>query len=224
MYPFGNINVGTNPGDGTGDPLRVAFETINDNFANIAAGNITVTAPVTSVVGRTGNIYLTVNDIIGAVSTGALASDIANAQISGSSVNLSAFFGSYVGNISAGNVSATGVTANQFTFANGTPILSTIIQNQISNNTGSFIQFNNTTGDILMDVNGIQVANVAIAGPTGLLTVIGGIKATSGLSAQTANLASIGYTMGNSQNWTSSVFTVGDALDQLAQRLKASGH
>jgi hypothetical protein len=75
-----------------------------------------------------------------------------------------------------------------------------------------------------MDVNGIQVANVAIAGPTGLLTITGGIHATAAVTAPTANLASIGYTMGNSQNWTTSVFTVGDALDQLAQRLKASGH
>jgi len=65
-YPFGNVNVGTNPGDGTGDPLRTAFETINSNFANIASGNVTVTAPVTTVAGRTGNIVLTVNDIIGA--------------------------------------------------------------------------------------------------------------------------------------------------------------
>jgi hypothetical protein len=65
-YPFGNVNVGTSPGDGTGDPLRVAFETINNNFANIASGNITVIAPVQSVAGRTGNVLLTVNDVLGA--------------------------------------------------------------------------------------------------------------------------------------------------------------
>jgi hypothetical protein len=65
---FANINVGNYPSDGTGDPLRTAFIKINDNFANITAGNITVNAPVKSVVGRTGNVILTVNDIIGAVS------------------------------------------------------------------------------------------------------------------------------------------------------------
>ena len=69
-YPFGNVNVGSNPGDGTGDPLRVAFQTINNNFANIASGNITVTAPVLSVAGRTGNITLTASDVIGVASTG----------------------------------------------------------------------------------------------------------------------------------------------------------
>lgn len=69
-YPFGNVNVGTNPGDGTGDPLRTAFTTINNNFANIANGNVTVTAPVQSVAGRTGNIILTINDIIGGDTAG----------------------------------------------------------------------------------------------------------------------------------------------------------
>lgn len=29
------INIGANPNDGTGDPLRVAFEKVNDNFSNL---------------------------------------------------------------------------------------------------------------------------------------------------------------------------------------------
>jgi hypothetical protein len=46
---FANVNVGTTAGDGTGDPLRVAFNKINLNFANIAggqldAGNVAYTA------------------------------------------------------------------------------------------------------------------------------------------------------------------------------------
>ena len=69
-YAFGNVNIGANPGDGTGDPLRVAFNTINNNFANIASGNITVTAPVLSVAGRQGNITLTINDIVGGNTAG----------------------------------------------------------------------------------------------------------------------------------------------------------
>ena len=66
MYPFGNVNIGTSPGDGTGDPLRTAFSTINNNFANIANGTVILNAPVQSVAGRTGNIILTVNDLTGA--------------------------------------------------------------------------------------------------------------------------------------------------------------
>jgi len=46
---FGNVNIGTTAGDGSGDPLRVAFNKINLNFANIAtgqldAGNVAYTA------------------------------------------------------------------------------------------------------------------------------------------------------------------------------------
>jgi len=37
---FANVQVGTTAGDGTGDPLRLAFTKINLNFANIAGGNL----------------------------------------------------------------------------------------------------------------------------------------------------------------------------------------
>jgi len=33
MVTLANINLGTGPGTGDGDPLRVAFNTINNNFA-----------------------------------------------------------------------------------------------------------------------------------------------------------------------------------------------
>ena len=35
---FANVNIGAYPSDSTGDPLRVAFNKINQNFADIAAG------------------------------------------------------------------------------------------------------------------------------------------------------------------------------------------
>lgn len=81
-----NVNIGAAPDDNTGDPLRTAFNKINTNFANLAGingnanvvvyatGNANVTAVynpgVESVAGRTGNVVLTVNDIIGAASIG----------------------------------------------------------------------------------------------------------------------------------------------------------
>jgi hypothetical protein len=76
MPAFANVYLGAAPNDLTGDTLRHAFEIINLNFANITAGNanITVNAPVRSVAGRTGNIILSTNDIIGVAS---LASVIA---------------------------------------------------------------------------------------------------------------------------------------------------
>ncbi len=45
------INIGTSPNDGTGDPLRTAFDKTNDNFLEVYAdggGVITVTDPTTS--------------------------------------------------------------------------------------------------------------------------------------------------------------------------------
>ena len=81
-----NVNIGIAPNDHTGDPLRSAFNIINTNFANLAAINesanvvvyatgnanifATYNAGVASVAGRTGNITLTVQDVIGAVSQG----------------------------------------------------------------------------------------------------------------------------------------------------------
>jgi len=65
---FANVFLGNVPGDGTGDSLRAAFNTINQNFANLAAinGNANV------VVYATGNARVTatynpgVESIIGA--------------------------------------------------------------------------------------------------------------------------------------------------------------
>ena len=37
---FANVNIGTTAGDGSGDPLRQAFQKINTNFANIAGGEL----------------------------------------------------------------------------------------------------------------------------------------------------------------------------------------
>jgi hypothetical protein len=87
---FANVFLGNIPGDGTGATLREAFNTINRNFANLAAingnanvvvyatGNARVTATynpgvesiVVNGIPRKGNISLTVNDIIGAPSVG----------------------------------------------------------------------------------------------------------------------------------------------------------
>lgn len=70
MSAFANVYVGAAPNDLTGDPLRNAFQKINLNFANITAGNanIAVNSPVSSVAGRTGNVLLSVNDVLGAAS------------------------------------------------------------------------------------------------------------------------------------------------------------
>lgn len=73
---FDKINIGEKPSDGMGDPLRVAFDKINKNFETI--GNI-VTLPETSVfsvAGRSGNVILSINDVMGAVGIATLNANI----------------------------------------------------------------------------------------------------------------------------------------------------
>ena len=60
-----NVNIGTGPSAGDGDPLRTAFGTINNNFQIVTNNVNALTNSVTSVAGRTGNVTLTVSDIVG---------------------------------------------------------------------------------------------------------------------------------------------------------------
>jgi hypothetical protein len=60
-----NINIGSGPSVGDGDPLRTAFIKINDNFTELYSNVSRLTDSVTTVAGRTGNVLLTTQDIIG---------------------------------------------------------------------------------------------------------------------------------------------------------------
>jgi hypothetical protein len=60
-----NVNIGSGPSVGDGDPLRTAFNTINTNFAKIQSNVSSLGTSVNRVAGRTGNVILTTQDIIG---------------------------------------------------------------------------------------------------------------------------------------------------------------
>ena len=60
-----NVNIGSGPSAGDGSPLRTAFTTINNNFQIVTNNVNALTNSVTSVSGRTGNVVLTVTDLIG---------------------------------------------------------------------------------------------------------------------------------------------------------------
>ncbi len=60
-----NVNIGTGPSSGDGDPLRSAFATINTNFQTITNNVNALTNSVNTVAGRTGNVILTTQDIVG---------------------------------------------------------------------------------------------------------------------------------------------------------------
>jgi hypothetical protein len=94
---FANVFVGNVAGDGSGDPLRLAFSKINQNFANIAAGQVTVNAPVLSVAGRTGNVVLTVNDILGAFNSSNIAGNLSIRSLTASGDTPTGYNGLFVG-------------------------------------------------------------------------------------------------------------------------------
>jgi hypothetical protein len=98
MTAFANVYVGAAPNDLTGDPLRNAFQKINLNFANITSGNanVTVNSPVRSVAGRTGNVVLTVNDVLGVASNAWV-----NAQTNAANVYANLLYFTTTSNITA---------------------------------------------------------------------------------------------------------------------------
>jgi hypothetical protein len=97
---FANVQVGTTAGDGTGDPLRLAFTKINLNFANIAGGDLDA-----------GNVAYTPANISNwnyAVYTVSQALDQVVAQ--SNSTQTATYLTTYSGNISAGNLTVYGTS------------------------------------------------------------------------------------------------------------------
>jgi len=85
---FQSINIGSHPADGSGDPLRVSFDKINQNFievydavsslgGNVTLGNVTANGTVTSVNGHTGRVHLSIADLAGGVTKGYVDNQIA---------------------------------------------------------------------------------------------------------------------------------------------------
>jgi hypothetical protein len=60
-----NVIIGSGPGANNGESIYSAFNKVNQNFANVQSNVNSLSNSVTSVAGRTGNILLTINDIIG---------------------------------------------------------------------------------------------------------------------------------------------------------------
>ena len=204
---FANVNIGLTPSDNTGDPLRTAFNTINNNFANLAAvngtanvvvyasGNANVTATyipgVQSVAGRTGNVTLTVNDVIGAASVGYVNSLVASANITVSGTVAWA-------NVTGKPTFATIATTGNWTDLAGKPTLAAIAT------TGSWLNltnvpFNVSSAVTQTDINSatapinanVSAANVKIIQLTNSITTLTGNAAAQAIAINLLN-ANIG--------------------------------
>jgi len=99
------INIGANPNDGNGNPLRTAFDKVNDNFTQLFQGlqaNLSVSGNITA-----GNISALNN--ISAQGTVLAAGNI---------VTLGYFLGNFAGNIT-GNITAAGTNTQVLFNSNG---------------------------------------------------------------------------------------------------------
>lgn len=152
---FANVNIGSTASDGTGDPLRNAFNKINQNFANIAAGAVTVNAPVKSVAGRTGNVRLVVSDVTGAAS---------NAYVNTTVTTANTGMKSYVDTLAFG-----GGTGTYYTNANVAEYLPTHTGNVGAGNVVSRYVYGNVMSpyqDRIVSVGNLD--NLIVTGPTTL--------------------------------------------------------
>lgn len=98
-----NINVGTTANDGTGDDLRTAFTTVNENFQYIEAF-----FPNTSNIGLTANIDSTGVSTFNNVTISNVTSPVAFTSTSSSSFN----------NVSIGNITSAVTFTDTITSAN----------------------------------------------------------------------------------------------------------
>ena len=76
-----NVNIGSGPGANNGESIYSAFYKVNQNFANVQSNVNSLTNSVSSVAGRTGNVTLTINDIVGLNSSYALNGNVTAANI-----------------------------------------------------------------------------------------------------------------------------------------------
>lgn len=60
-----NVSIGSGLGANDGESIYSAFYKINENFANVQSNVNALTNSVSYVAGRTGNVTLTINDIVG---------------------------------------------------------------------------------------------------------------------------------------------------------------
>ena len=105
------INIGAIPNDGTGDPLRTAFNDVNLNFANVFASgpvgsNIQIANNIVSTLNTNGNLVLSPNGVGVVQANASIVPNLANIRNLGSATQRWAtVYGQYL-NISSGTTIA----------------------------------------------------------------------------------------------------------------------
>jgi hypothetical protein len=155
---FETINVGDLPNDGTGDPVRVAFIKINNNFAQSTS--------LTSPSGPNGAIQLNLSNTVGNVTTNTFTGS-SNLRVVGSNLNLGfniiptgtiniGALGNRIGNL---YVSNTGFNVGNVSITENNGILSlgNVSVDTLSSGNTSFKSATFTTTDITENVTILSV-------------------------------------------------------------------
>jgi hypothetical protein len=116
-----NVNIGSGPGANDGESIYSAFYKVNQNFANVRSNINSLTNSVSSVAGRTGNVTLTINDIVGLSTSYASQANIVTANlgmkgyvdsVASQSIygnaNVASYLSTHTGNIAGGNLTIAG--------------------------------------------------------------------------------------------------------------------
>ena len=145
---FANVNVGSTAGDGTGDPLRVAFNKINLNFANVAVGQLDA-----------GNVAYTMGHPSYwnyAVTTVAQALDQVITQSNAAQTAL--YLTTFSGNVSAGNLKVSGTIKGSGTIQSGAYTIGSLPSATVGVGTRAVVTDANctvlTVGTLLSNISG----------------------------------------------------------------------
>jgi hypothetical protein len=172
MISLANINIGSGPGVGDGDPLRTAFSKINQNFANIQSNlNANVTVPSVSSLTNgiyqlnldpTGNTYVPKNlTVVGSLTVNGNVTTVNQEIINSTEIvagNLTANLNLFVGgNITSPTITA--ITANSY---QQQALIGNLQASAYSNvNVIAYLAGNITVGNIAS--NGANIAGIILA-------------------------------------------------------------
>ena len=154
-----NVNIGSGPGINDGESIYSAFYKVNQNFANVQSNVNALTNSVSSVAGRTGNVTLTIADVVGLATTYASQANITTANT---------LMKGYVdGQISAANSAPNTANIGMLGYVN----LANTIQSAIITSSNSSMK-NYVDGQITAANSAPNTANVGMIGYVNLANTI----------------------------------------------------
>ena len=198
------VNIGATPNDGTGDPIRTAFDTVNDNFEIINGALFAGTqSSIISAVSVTGGYFIS-NSYVEADTYVSADNLIGNTVVSNGNLFVSQDGAYIVGNVNiVGNLIVSGSQAATQTQQSGSPILAihysatplitddgkdigTEWQYYRGGEQRAFLGWQNSTGSLVYMDNITDTANVITAGTFG--NVQFGQLLISNTTASTSNV------------------------------------